>query len=397
LKLVKRMDAAVVGAGPFGLSVAAHLAPRAAVRVFGAPMLTWREYMPTDLRLRSDWAHTNLSAPHGAGTLDDWVVATRAARVEPIPLELFLRYADWFRERFVGETDTADATSIERHGDGFRVATTAGAEHLAREVVLAVGVMPFPRVPRAFEHVEDERVVYALANHEGRSLAGRRVVIVGGANNAAESAFRALEQGAASVDMIVRSQMRWFVEREPHTERGPLGRRLYRLAYPVVGFGPPPINRFAMHPDLFARLPERARSRILARLLRPGAAPWLRERVEGRVALRERCEVEAVEPAQDALRLRLSDGATLEADVCIVAAGYRFDVERLGFLAPDLRARVRSRDGWPLLDGSFTTTVPRLRMVGYAAEQRFGPMSRFVEGARFAATRVADTFTVPQR
>jgi len=63
-----RLDVAVVGAGPFGLSVAAHLTHRR-VRAFGRPMETWRTRMPPDMRLRSDWSETNLSAPQDRGTI----------------------------------------------------------------------------------------------------------------------------------------------------------------------------------------------------------------------------------------------------------------------------------------------------------------------------------------
>ena len=58
-----RIDTAVVGAGPFGLSVAAHASRRGSARMFGEPMRTWRTLMPPDMLLRSDWDHTNLSAP----------------------------------------------------------------------------------------------------------------------------------------------------------------------------------------------------------------------------------------------------------------------------------------------------------------------------------------------
>jgi cation diffusion facilitator CzcD-associated flavoprotein CzcO len=66
-----RLDVAVVGAGPFGLSVAAHL-PERAVRVFGEPMQTWRTRMPPDMLLRSDWEETSLSAPRDQGAIDVW-------------------------------------------------------------------------------------------------------------------------------------------------------------------------------------------------------------------------------------------------------------------------------------------------------------------------------------
>ena len=83
---VDRIDTAVVGAGPFGLSVAAHASRRGSVRTFGEPMRTWRHLMPADMVLRSDWEHTNLSAPGRAGTLDAWVQSGEAEVYGPMSL-----------------------------------------------------------------------------------------------------------------------------------------------------------------------------------------------------------------------------------------------------------------------------------------------------------------------
>src|SRR3954469_19958060 len=109
----ERVAVAVVGAGPFGLSVAAHLADRR-VRVFGAPMQTWRTRMPPDMRLRSDWEETSLSAPEDRGAIDVWSRAAGEPRQEPIPLPTFLRYAEWFRQTFVRENDPSDVADVER-------------------------------------------------------------------------------------------------------------------------------------------------------------------------------------------------------------------------------------------------------------------------------------------
>jgi len=44
------LDTAVVGAGPYGLSVAAHAAARGSrTRVFGTPMQAWAEHMPVGM------------------------------------------------------------------------------------------------------------------------------------------------------------------------------------------------------------------------------------------------------------------------------------------------------------------------------------------------------------
>jgi cation diffusion facilitator CzcD-associated flavoprotein CzcO len=47
-------EVAVVGAGPYGLSLGAHLNSAGIdTRVLGRPMSFWREHMPKGMRLRS--------------------------------------------------------------------------------------------------------------------------------------------------------------------------------------------------------------------------------------------------------------------------------------------------------------------------------------------------------
>jgi hypothetical protein len=84
--------------------------------------------MPADMRLRSDWDETNLSAPRDRGSIDAWARAAGELREEPIPLQKFLRYADWFRETLVPDTDASNVVQLERGGGAFRVTTEAGDE-----------------------------------------------------------------------------------------------------------------------------------------------------------------------------------------------------------------------------------------------------------------------------
>lgn len=373
---------AVVGAGPFGLSVGAHV-PRS--RVFGEPLRTWRRHMPPDMLLRSAWEETSLSAPVG-GTIDDFARATGTPRQEPLPLQTFLAYGDWFRERFVVDADPADVERIEPTGKRLRVTTSAGDQVDVSAAVIAVGVMPFAHAPEPFAAALGEGVHFATEQLDDATFNGRRVVVIGGGQNALESAGLAARAGGR-VELLVRSEVRWFADREPETPRGPLGRRLYRLAYPAVGYGPPPLNRLILHPDLFAALPAGLRLKINRRLLRAGGSPWLRSLVEGKVLVTPGVAVRRLERT-DALRLHLDDGSVRDADVVLLGTGYRFDAAKLAFLDRGLSDELRTERGWPVLDRSFRSSDPRLFFVGYPAEYRFGPSSRFVLGADFSARRV---------
>ena len=386
--MADRLDVAVIGAGPFGLSVAAHLNDRP-VRVFGAPMQTWRTRMPPDMRLRSDWDETSLSAPGDRGSIDVWSRAEDEPREEPIPLTRFLRYADWFRATFVPENDPSDVAQIERAAGVFRVTTADGAEADARLVVIAVGVTPFPHAPPPFDAVMGDGIGFAIERQDYDAYRGGRVVVVGGGQGGLEAAALARRAGA-EVELVIRSQLRWFTDREPYRPRGRLQQRIYRIAYPVVGYGPPPLNRLALNPDVFAALPPGARRSVARRILRAGGSPWVRGEIEGKVRVTEGVAVERVERRGERIELQLSDGSAREADAVVVSAGFRFGLDRLGFLSPTVKAAVGVRDGWPVLDRYFRSTDPDLLFVGFAAERRFGPIARFVSGSRFTAFRVRE-------
>jgi lysine/ornithine N-monooxygenase len=333
--------------------------------------------------LRSAWEETSLSAPHGAGTIDEWATE----RSEPIPLETLLDYADWFRGRYVADHDLSDVTRVDTVEGGYLVRTDAGAETVADFVVLAVGVTPFAHAPAPFAQLVGAGVGFATEQRDFDRFAGRDVVVVGAGQAGLESAGLAARAGA-NVEVLVRSRVHWFADREPHHERSALGRRLYRLAYPAVGYGPPPLNRLVLHPDLFAALPRGLRARLTRRLLRPGGSPWVRNLLDGRVRITESAAAVGVERTNGTLRLTLADGGERVADDVLLATGYRFALDRLDFLSPALRDRIAVERHWPVLDRCFESTAPGLFLVGYAAEGRFGPLSRFVLGTAFTGPRL---------
>jgi cation diffusion facilitator CzcD-associated flavoprotein CzcO len=351
-------------------------------------MHTWRTLMPPDMLMRSAWEETSLSARGGRGSIDEWIATSGATKQEPIPLALFLQYAEWFRERFVPGHDAADVEHVEPSAEGYRLRTHTGDEFDARTVVVAVGVTPFPFAPPLFERALGAgRVEHAVAQRSFSELRGQRVLVVGAGQAGLETAALAAGAGA-EVEVLARSRVNWFADREPHRPRGRIAKRLYRLSYPVVGYGPPPINRLALYPDAFAALPATLRRKITERLLRAGGSPWVRSMVEGRVRFTEGTAVTAVADDGDAVTLQLSDGTSRIADRILLATGYRFSLDRLDWLADAVRSRIQVERGWPVLDRWFRSTDPGVRFVGYPAEGRFGPVSRFVLGADFSARRV---------
>ena len=205
--------------------------------------------------------------------------------------------------------------------------------------------------------------------------------MVGGGQSAIESAALLYEAGA-QVELIARRNIRWL---KLHDYRGP-GRR---LLYAPSDVGPPGLNWMLHFPLAFRLLPRNVQKAVTRRAVRPAGARWLIDRVLGRVTITSNTVVQAASAAATGVRLELSDGTVRMVDHLIMATGYRPNVDRLEFIVPELRGRVRQRDGFPILNRWLESSIPGLHFAGGLADQSYGPICRFVSGAEVAARRIA--------
>jgi len=376
--------AVVVGAGPYGLSAAAHLWGQGLpVTVLGRPMESW-ERMPAGMLLESSWSASSLSDPDGLNTLDRFVSDTGMPRVEPIPLPYFLEYCAWFRHQAVPMVDTGRVCSLRDLTDGgFRLQLADGRALEAGRVVVAVGLERFPHVPELFGALPPDLVTHTVAQRDFAGLAGADVAVIGAGQSALETAALLHEAGART-EVIARGPISW-IDRSLHR----LHPALRELLYAPTDVGPAGLSRLVDRPLLVRRLPRRLRRAATARAVRPAGAHWLRARVEHAVRLTPHTAVVDTRVAEHGLRLQLSDESVRYVDRLVLGTGYRPDVRGLDFLAPDLLRRLRVAGPAPVLDRWFESSVPGLHFVGALAEHHFGPLCRFVAGAGPSARQVA--------
>jgi cation diffusion facilitator CzcD-associated flavoprotein CzcO len=380
-------EVAVVGAGPYGLSLGAHLNSAGIdTRVFGRPMSFWREHMPKGMKLRSPWAATHIVDPDNLLTLDAFSAVTGLGRPDPLPLEDFVRYGDWFQKTALPDLDTRHVEKIERSGRDFVLTFWHGPPVRARRLVVAMGLAHQEFRPTAFAGLPPELVSHTAEHADLAAFGGSRVAVVGRGQSACESAALLAEAGA-EVTQICRGDIHWLgAETSGNAHRRDLYWRLHRLLATKSGVGPFPLNWANELPDAIHRLPRELRAWLNAKSLRPGAAGWVRPRHDG-VALEAGRTIRVALADGDGITLALDNG-TRRFDHVLLATGYRIDVANLGILAPELLAAIATDDGSPVLAAGYESSVPGLHFVGSAAVRSYGPLLRFVWGAGYAARTV---------
>jgi thioredoxin reductase len=393
----RTVDVAIVGAGPYGLSVAAHLGGAGlSFRQFGLPMKLWRENMPGGMFLKSQGFASNLSDPEGTHTLAAFCRATGRPYADyglPVPLDTFVAYGEWFQaQRASGLEETLVTKLAGRHGQFELTLANGGVAH-AGQVVLAIGVEHFAHIPDQLSWLPAAVCTHTSAHTDLSVFRGQRVVVVGAGQSALESAALLHESGA-SVQIVMReAAVRW--NGAPLAPDRPL---LQRMREPEAGLGSGWSTWFySRKPNLFRHLPESTRVYRARTALGPAGASWLRERVEGQFPILAGQAIDRASADPGGVRLGLVTSAgthsDLTADHVLAATGYRADVSRMGFLDEQLASRLRTVAHAPAVGRDYESSVPGLFVVGPAVAPIFGPVMRFVYGADHAAGTVGRRLT----
>lgn len=388
------VDVAIVGAGPYGLSVAAHLrAAGISFRQFGLPMRLWREAMPKGMYLKSQGFASNLSDPEGSHTLEAFCKKTSHPYRSyglPVSLELFVNYGQWFADELVPGLEEVLVTDVTRRAGGYDVSLADGQVVRAANVVVAAGVEHFARMPKLLGDLPGDVCTHASGHTDLSVFSGQRVAVIGAGQSALESAALLHESGA-DVEVLARKDIvRW--NGNPLDPDRPL---LQRMREPEAGLGSGWSTWFySRHPELFRLLPERTRIYRARTALGPAGASWLRERVEGQFPVRTGHAVQsaAARPGGGVrLGLVTRDGTRSEliADHVISATGYKPDLTRLQFLGSQLRSALTTVDGTIAVGRDYQSAAPGLYVTGPAVAPTMGPVMRFVYGSDHAAHTIA--------
>ena len=373
-------DLLIVGAGPFGLALAAQAARDGIEHlIIGKPMGFWRENMPKGMCLRSacDW-HLD---PLNEHTIEAFLStqAKTAKDVEPLSLDFYLSYAEWFRQRknikplalYIDQLDESEGSAH------FTATTTTGEIINAQRVVLAPGFKHFANTPDdLIAKLPQGRYQHTSTFVDFSNANNQRYLIIGGRQSAYEWAALLLEAGAKAVHVS-------------HRHPTP--------AFDVADWSwvNPLVDNMANDPSWFRRLSQTEKDEVIQRMWAEGRLklePWLAPRLkDDRVHIHPQTQlVTCTETANGDLEVVLSNGETINVDTIVLATGYKVDITRLPILSPNFKTKLATRNGFPALDNHFETAIPGLFITSMPAMQDFGPFFGFTISVRTSAKLICE-------
>jgi FAD-dependent urate hydroxylase len=386
--MTQATDVAIIGAGPYGLSLAAHLQARGVShRIFGDPMRFWRD-MPVGVNLKSLAFATNIYLPQRGHSYPQWCVKNGLEDFEPCTMQSFAAYGWEMQKRFVPQLEEVMVAKVNTKDQKFEVTLASGERFSARKVVSCSGLSGLAHVPKELRHLGPERMRHTFNVSDYGAFHDKTVAVIGAGASAIEAGALVRESGGSS-EVFVRGREAIFHGRSPRV------RPLWdRIKNPTTVLGASRRGWVLQHlPLLVYRLPLERRTPFVKRYLGPASPWWIQDRVLGKVPIHVQHElVEAKESGERvALKFRNGDGqvASVDVDFVIAGTGYDADINLLPYLDPELARRIRCIERSPALNIHFESSVPGLYFIGPLSFMCFGPLFRFVTGAEVAAPRLA--------
>ncbi len=365
----------VVGAGPYGVAVAAQATERGIdTVVVGHPMGFWTDHMPKGMFLRSgtDW-HLDAS---GIDTFEAFIEDRGLpTHIDPIPIAVFLEYAAWFQtQKHVSVVDRL-VSRLERSDDAFVASLDDGTQIAADVVVAAPGAAYFRQFPEWATSLPESVSAHTCDLVRFKELAGARVLIVGGRQSAYEWAALLGEHGVERVDIVHRHDMP----------------RFERVSWKFVD---PYLAATISRPGWWRSLSATEQGEIAQKFWNVGRLNlewWLTPRLaDERIrSWPDNHVVETTVGDSGTVSVALSSGDRLTFDRLVFATGYKADLPRVPYLN-GLADSLEVVDGFPVLDEAFQSSIAGLYIAGFASIRDFGPFFGFTKGCPTAAKLIVD-------
>jgi lysine/ornithine N-monooxygenase len=365
------MDLIIIGAGPYGISLAAHAsAHHLTYKLLGYPMHFWKNQMPQEMFIRTNPISIGLSDPQTEYTLERFSEETGVEITTPLPRPVFVDYAFWFAAKTnvaFTEEHVTRLQPLDSNKDGYSVTTEAGQVYSAHNVIVATGLQHYAYIPEVFAGISSDLVSHTFGYNSFSSFSGKKVAVIGSGQSAWEAAAL-LYLADSDCELIYRCGT------PNYSVAGATGIDLIELA------------------NTYYDMPLEKKQE---RWARPAGsiAYFLRPYVEGKIREAANVSVEHAERTVDGkLYLKLTNGEHRIVDHVIAATGFRIELDRVPFLDQRLLQHIRREDHgydrFPQLDVHFQSNLQGLYFAGPLSSHTHGPAFRFIAGLKKACTSI---------
>lgn len=361
------LDLIIIGAGPFGISLAAHAqASGLSYKLLGYPMDFWKNQMPQNMFIRTPHDFVSLSDPNDAYTIHRFAEETGEEAVTPLPRTVFVKYAMWFAEKAGVEFTPQLAAFVEKKDGAFHVTTEAGDTLQARNAVIATGVEHYRYIPDLLQNLPSHLYSHTSGYTSFAAFQGKSVAVIGSGQSAWEAAGLLHMEGAKPELLYRRAAANYSGSYEEEIALRDLGNDFYDLP-------------LAEKQDNWGQSPG-------------SVAHFLRPYVEGKVPETGNVTLAQLEATEDGrVRLHLSNGEERIVDHVISASGFHINLDKVPFLSDAFKAGIEREAGYPQfpkLDRHFQAGVPGLYFAGPLSSHSHGPTFRFILGLKKTASTI---------
>lgn len=348
--------------------------------------------MPAGMILKSEPFASSLWDPNRHFTFENFCRDAHVAHSsigELLSLQLFLRYSEWFTKQTNQLPVDDTLVHLKSARAGFHLKFSSGQTLTSRNVVLAIGHMAYCAIPSALSSTPEPFVAHSSRMSDIRSYAQRDVIVIGAGQAALETAALLNESGARVRILVRDRQVKWWGR--PSYTRPLIDRIRFPDAALSRGWESMALSEL---PRMFRLFPVEKRHRFVSESFGPGGAWWLRTRVDGQIPIDVQTSITSASVVDNRVELLISRAdspSKLVADHVIAATGYEVNIGNLKFISPELREHIQEEGlGIPKLTSRLESSVPGLFFAGLTTAPTFGPVMRFVYGAKHTAPLISN-------
>ena len=396
--LLKKIDLAIIGAGPHSLTLVTHLLQkkqkfRSKIAVFdstGEWMSQWKhQFAAFDIpHLRSPAVHHPDSNPFA---LRKFAESRMNEFFPPYDLpgtSLFNDFCEdvirrWDLENFViGEKITRIQPLHNPFSSRFRLWLDSGKSVIARRVVLATGSGEL-QIPNWVSEIDSEYPLDKLCHSQKvdlpkLNLTGEKVLIIGGGLTSGHLALGGISRGG-EVQIAMRRQLQQKV-----------------FDADAGWLGPKYLKGFFAESDFEKRFEMIQQARNGGSMTPEVAIRLKREVRNGKLKIQENIQVTKAEWVNNQWLVKFTDGNSEKFDRIWLSTGTRFDVSAEPLLKEVSEAYpIPTVNGLPVLDESLRWRGCSLFIMGGLAALQIGPTARNLSGARMASEKMLKAIIKP--